>query len=1081
MTLGRRYRALATVFIIVTLPFYAVVTVQTFSGLLRAQQARTAASDLRSAAGLIHAIQTERSLTDLWVVSHGDEQAAQRLAAQRRVVDALHHGILESLKSRFNFEAAALLSGAHREHDRHLARLRREADDRAASPEALFEGYTAVIQNIVGQISVIGRANSLLDAPVNGMAQTHYDIENIKEIAAVEQAHVAAWLSHSKTLDIGHLRHWKTMVVRQRGLLAQAFASDTVPAILVSDDGPAAHEASQAVETLRMRIAAGMPVDARDWLTRTTRYLEWLDELSRTSLQTLATRTAEQERQLRIMAVALAALLVAAAAVSAAHILFTLRRVIRPLGELHAVAEELEREPGHVRRSSLGTHDEIGRLGAAFNRMVDAAQAARHALAASERRYSTLVEQSLVGVYQIEDGRFTYVNPRFAEMFGRDIADLVGTPPLALVAPEDRERIAAQMARDARELCAESHYVFSGICDKGQRISVEAYGTTVEQDGRVLMIGMCQDVTERSRAEQDQRLAATLFEANRHGVVITDRERRILRVNHAFENITGYTAAEAVGHRPQELLNSGRQDADFYAAMWRSIGARGHWEGEIWNRRRNGEMYPEWLSIDAVRDSDGGINCYVGVFSDLTRQKELDARVRELSLYDPLTNLPNRRLINERLEETLARARREGGAFAVLFLDVDHFKNVNDSLGHLAGDMLLRQTAERLHGALRSGKDGRDPDIVGRIGGDEFVAIVGGLTGRHDVLAAAASILQRFSEPLQLNGQPFRLTVSIGISVYPDDADSVQSLLGHADLAVYEAKRAGRNNFRFYTPELEAQVRSHVWIENNVPQALAREELAVHYQPLLAIASGQTIGAEALLRWRHPERGDIPPAEFIPVLEDSGLIEGIGVWVLERACRDLAGWRARGLVDERFRMSVNLSGRQLRDPTLPERVAVALASHNLAPANLELELTESVAMEHMDASDDMLARLRAAGVQLAIDDFGTGHSSLARLHRFGFHRLKIDRSFTAGMAHDTAARSIVRATIALARGLGLEALAEGVETEQQLELLRQYGCDSFQGHLAGAPCPASAVEHLLARASRPATEKQSVPQSGGLS
>jgi diguanylate cyclase (GGDEF)-like protein/PAS domain S-box-containing protein len=1075
MTLGRKYGAIAAVFLALTLPFYGSAAVRLYRDLQRADQAVQAVDDLRAMSAQIHALQAERGLTHLWL-NGGGESARLRLAAQRREVDELRAAFLESLAGRPHEgpETPALVR-MHRTHDGQLAHGRAQADRRAAAPEGIFERYTSLIQRAIHQFHIY--AGVMPNGPaLADRLETHHALKLAKEYAGIERAQVAAWLAQRRGLNAGEKRYWKMIVARHQGALEQARLERAAPDLPAADEWLGAEDERKRLVRLREDVAAGAPVDAGTWFEQASRYMNVLHRLSLSLLDGIALENERHVRELRLIATVLIALLAAAAAVSAYHIVFTLRGVVEPVRLLHDAAVELGRDPDSARRATLHTRDELGVLARAFNRMVSTSQAARWALAASERRYATLVEQSLIGVYQIEDGRFAYVNPRFAEIFGYQIAELLPLPPHALVAPEDRSRIAGQLERDMREPAVEARYTFTGLRADGRKIAIEAYGTTVEQDGRIFMIGMCQDVSERRHAERELSLAATVFDVSRQGIVVTDAEQRILRVNPAFEAITGYTAGEAIGQQPEELLKSGRQDADFYSAMWKAIHEIGHWEGEIWDRRKNGEVYPVWLSIDAVRDAEGHIRFHVGVFSDLTRQKELDARVRELSLYDPLTNLPNRRLIQEHLEAALSRARASGTTLGVLFLDLDHFKNINDSLGHMAGDAILRQVAERLCSAMRSGRDGREPDVVGRIGGDEFVAVIAGLSDPLHMQVAAESILRRFAEPLELGGQSFRLTVSIGISSYPRDADTAETLLRHADLALYEAKRAGRNNFRLYAPELEARVHSHVWIENSAPRALERGDFELHYQPQVCIASGCTVGAEALLRWQDPERGPIPPGEFIPVLEETGLIEKIGGWVLERACGDLASWRERGLASERFRVAVNLSGRQLYDPGLPARVTEVLARHGLAADSLELELTESVAMEHLGPSDETLRRLSATGIRLAIDDFGTGHSSLARLHRFGFHRLKIDRCFVHGLAHDACAQSIVRATIALAHGLGLEALAEGVETAQQLEFLRQHGCDSFQGFLASPALTSAGLEPVLAGPFRFAPDP--VPDTG---
>jgi len=960
-----------------------------------------------------------------------------------------------------------------------LALLRDRIDRNAATTAAAFDQYALLIQRALDRLSLIA-GTRLADERFADRLQAYQNIERLKEFAGTERAYVAMWLATGRPLDAGKREHWEMMQTRQQNLLMEAVYSG--PRKVFDAYGQFAVGPQAQTERLRALIRTGAAVKPRTWFEQSSRYLAMLATITDATLEDVGAEGAHIAVRMKLLAIALALLLAAAATLFFHYVAFTRRRVLEPLYRLHAVAAELERAPDSLRRAEHSHDDELGALARTFNRALDGAQTLRRDLAVAKQHYAMLVEHSLVGVYQIENGRLVYTNPQFAEIFGYRQVELADYDPLTLVAPEDRARVAQQMAQDLRERRVESAYEFTGLCRTGQQLFIEARATVVEQDGRPVVIGMCQDVSARRQSEVERELATKAFNSSRQGIIVTDAECRIQRVNAAFEQITGYTTEEVLGRRPQDFLKSGRQDAAFYEALWRRVRENDFWEGEIWNRRKGGEVYPEWLSIDAIRGKDGQITHYIGVFTDISRAKALDARVTELSFYDPLTHLPNRRLILQRLEEAVARARANHEVLAVLFLDLDNFKKINDTLGHHIGDEILRQAAERLRTGLRAGRDGRHRDIVGRLGGDEFVAVVTGLARMEEAQAAAESVLRRFTEPLAQNGQPFRLTVSIGIAVFPDDADTAVALIRHADLAMYDAKHAGRNAVRFYRPRLEEEIESRLWIENNVPEAITRGELVLYYQPQVSFADGRMTGVEALLRWRHPQRGVISPDKFIPVLEETGLIAEIGAWVVERACAQLAQWRAAQLVAEDFSMAVNISGHQLYGPDLPEWVAVLLDRHKVPAANLVLELTETVATEHVELVDETIAQLRKLGTPLAIDDFGTGHSSLARLYTLGSHWLKIDRRFVQNLAHDPAAQTIVRSTITLAHGMDLRTIAEGVETMSQYSFLRQLKCDEFQGYLVAPALPpeglASLLRHRWSYNALPAPSRSNPAESG---
>ncbi len=569
-------------------------------------------------------------------------------------------------------------------------------------------------------------------------------------------------------------------------------------------------------------------------------------------------------------------------------------------------------------------------------------------------------------------------------------------------------------------------------------------------------------IIERKRAEEQLHLAATVFENTVEGVIISDAQNRIIAVNRAFTEITGYSAEEARGNTPR-LLRSERHDETFYRKLWESIRDDGHWQGEIWNRRKSGEVYPEWLSANAVRDAAGNVTHYVGVFSDISMVKQSEERLDHLAHHDALTGLPNRLLINARLEHALQRAHRSGRRVAVLFMDLDRFKTINDSLGHPAGDELLRTVAGRLSAAVR------EADTVGRLGGDEFTIILEGLEHGEDARLIARKVLDKLVEPLFLGGREVFVTTSIGISLYPNDGQDVHNLLKNADTAMYRAKHQGRNNYQFYTSSMTTEASERLALETELRHALERNEFRLVYQPQLDLRTGAIVGAEALVRWAHPELGVVLPDRFIGVAEEIGQIVALGAWVLRTACAQQVAWEREG--PGRLRMSVNLSGRQFQDRGLIPMVASALEETGIDPDYLELELTESYLMDSPEETIRTLGALKAMGVHLALDDFGVAYSSLSYLKRFPLDKLKIDRSFVCDIPGDSDDVAIVSTIIAMAGNLKLRVLAEGVETADQMAFLEAGGCDEFQGYYFSRPVPAEDFQLLFGGRSgrRPAT------------
>lgn len=576
------------------------------------------------------------------------------------------------------------------------------------------------------------------------------------------------------------------------------------------------------------------------------------------------------------------------------------------------------------------------------------------------------------------------------------------------------------------------------------------------------------DIEERKRTADELRKAATVFESTSEGVVITDPENRIIAVNRAFSEVTGYHEDEVLGQEPS-LLKSGRHDRQFYASMWQSIGETRKWRGEIWNRRKNGEVYPELLNISEVRDQSGTLTNYVAVFSDISALKDSEARFEHLAHHDPLTGLPNRLLFGARMEHALARANRTKSQFAVLFLDLDRFKSVNDSYGHPAGDLLLEEVSRRLIACVR------EDDTVARLGGDEFTILIEDLPDARSASSAAAKIMDSLSSPFDLDGVEVFSSCSVGVALFPDDGSDSTTLLRNAESAMYRAKEMGPKSVNIYTAGLSQIAKERLEMESALRHALKRSEFVLHYQPQMSVADGHIIGAEALIRWHHPEKGLIPPNSFIPLAEEAGLIEEIGAWVLKSACIENRRWQDAGM--PAIRMAVNVSGRQITHTPLAEVVQEILEISGLDPRYLEVEITESVAMSQAEVFAHTLGALKNLGISVAIDDFGTGYSSLSYLKRFPIDRLKIDRSFIHDVNENAHDEAIARAVIALGHSLQLSVVAEGVETPVQLETLRSLGCDEVQGFLFSRPLPAADFVKYFEQ-SRPGAEGCNGRKSG---
>lgn len=555
-------------------------------------------------------------------------------------------------------------------------------------------------------------------------------------------------------------------------------------------------------------------------------------------------------------------------------------------------------------------------------------------------------------------------------------------------------------------------------------------------------------------------LAAQVFASSTEGILIADAQLRILSVNKAFSATTGYRPDEVVGRSPN-ILASGKHNPEFYRAMWTAIETTGCWQGEIYNRRKDGSIFPEWLIITSVRDAAGRIVNYIGIFTDISERKTTEERILYLAKHDVLTDLPNRIFFLEEVETAITLAKREGSKVAVLFVDLDRFKNVNDSLGHHLGDLLLKQVAQRFSNVV--GRHG----FLARWGGDEFVVLVRSLHDTEQALSLSNHVSHALGQPFEIAGHQLTITSSIGIAICPDDGDDLITLTRNADTAMFHAKAHGRDHIVCFTPDMNTRAKERLQLENDIRRAIPLNQFSLVYQPQIDLRTGALVGVEALLRWQHPELGAISPAKFIPIAEDTGLITVIGEWVLRTACRQQIAWESAYGVP--LRMAVNLSPVQFQNGNIAKTIGDIVADIGLDPARLELEITENVLMESDEQVKIDLYTLKEAGFHIALDDFGTGYSSLRYISQLDIHKIKIDQTFVRDLHTSGQNVSIVAAIIAMCHGLGIGVLAEGIEIGEAADILRQMGCEEGQGYFFDRPLAPEGIENLLAGSTSPHT------------
>ncbi|MBI2256580.1 MAG: EAL domain-containing protein [Proteobacteria bacterium] len=682
---------------------------------------------------------------------------------------------------------------------------------------------------------------------------------------------------------------------------------------------------------------------------------------------------------------------------------------------------------------------------------------ARQASELAEEGFRTTFEQAPVGIAHLGfDGRILRANREYCRIHGHSLAALQEAGVMELSVPADRARDLELLGLFQKGAMSAYQGERQGYREDGDEVWFTVSISLVrDKSGRPdYLIDVITDITARKKTEKSLQRANTVFQNTQEGIVVTDTGGDVLAVNPAFSAITGYSEGELVG-KNMRVLQSGQHDREFYRDMWLRIAKEGSWQGEIWNRRKSGEPYPEFLTISTIKDEEGKAMGYVGTFVDITGIKETESRLVHLAHHDALTGLPNRLLIMSRLSYAIQIAKRKKTTGVVMFLDLDRFKNVNDSLGHPAGDELLLAVTKRLTGRLR------ESDTLARLGGDEFLILLEDVQNPNAIATLAEALLEQFTEPFILSGgHEVYIGTSIGISLFPDDGTQADEVVKNADAALYRAKEEGRGIYRFYTSKLTDKANERLSMERRLRRAIERDEFLLHFQPLVRILDRRIVGFEALVRWQEPGNGLIPPGSFIPLAEETGIILPLGERVLRIACQQMKRWLDAG--HDIGTIAVNLSPRQFHLPDIDQIIGTILEEAKLPAKYLELELTESALIEQGIGAEMRLAALRKLGVRVAIDDFGTGYSSLSYLKRFPINKLKVDQSFVRDIPGDSADMEITSAIIGLARNLHLDSIAEGVETEAQFDYLREQGCGFAQGYLFSKPVPAVEAEQLLA-------------------
>ncbi|OJX34084.1 MAG: hypothetical protein BGO74_04505 [Burkholderiales bacterium 68-12] len=1036
--------------------FWVLLGQQRVAGEMRAL--REMAELATAVSRLVHELQRERGLSAAFLGTQGNDFAEWR-AAQQTQTDAQLAQYEESLQAdglgRFDALLGPRLDRA-REQLALLGAWRAQAGQLQVSDEEQTARYTAAIHELIAIVREMHLVGALPWA--SRAIGAYVSLMQAKELAGMERA-VGAMYFAAPRVQASAREAFVALASRQ-SLYLEQFRSQADPPQVALLDTLLADLRLAEIERMRAQVHVRAPAAQRagggaalQWFDAMTWKIDQFQQVEARVAQDLvaASREAESTAGRAVLSAGLVVLLVLGLALVLAGalargIILPIRRITEAMNRLAApdardahvpiLDQERGDEIGDMARATLVFRDNVARIAQAEERL-------RSALAL--RLHHEALQAISQGVLIVDaQGLVTYCNPALCAITGRALQDIVGQAPDFLWGDE---RARAQLWGGA----AGQPCVGQGQRRDGTPFWFEAVVNPVQdgEGGAMHRVVVLRDITESRRVEQEMRIAATAFESM-HGMIVTDAQTHILRVNRAFTAMTGYGAEEVVGRKPS-MFQSGRHDAQFYADMWRALKERGAWFGEIWDRRKNGAIYPLLQSISAVRNDEGQVTHYVAAFADISERKEAEEKIRHLAFYDPLTHLPNRRLLLDRLQHAMALSERMGSHGALMFIDLDQFKSLNDTLGHDVGDLLLIEVARRLQETVRAS------DTAGRQGGDEFVVMLEDLApdaveAAAQARAVAEKLLAVLNQPYQLAGRELRNTPSIGVTLFRGQETSLDALMRQADLAMYQSKTAGRNMLHFFDPQMQEAVTQRVQMDTELQKGLERGEFRLHYQPQVD-AQGRILGAEALLRWMHPQRGTVLPGEFIALAEETGLIIPLGQWVLEEACRQLAQWSASAATAPLV-LSVNVSARQFHQPDFVAGVLQALQQTGAPATRLRLELTESLMLHDVEGVIAKMQELRAHGVGFALDDFGTGYSSLSYLRRLPLDVLKIDRAFVRDIVTEPNVASIAHGIVHLAQSLGLSVVAEGVEQPGQFDILQRQGCTGYQGYLFGRPVPA---------------------------
>ncbi len=1007
--------------------------------------------------GLVHEVQRERGMAAAFLGSGGKDFGEVQVARHAYTdvqLNVFHQALEQLVTERFDRRLHWRIADARTQLGK-LAAWRRDAAQLRVTPEEQSARYSAVIYTLIGIVQEMHLLGS--NPEMSRAIYAYVNLMQAKEIAGMERALGAAYFSAprvdavSRQVFVG-LTDRQSHFLEQFRFFAARAQSDFLEQAL-ADTKAAEIERMRGIVFLRLPGTqavssknTGHWFDVMSWKIDQIKRVE--DRMAQDLIQ--AAHGAEMAARQTLFwsgGAALVALLLTLvfAGALARGIIYPIRRITDAMNRLaspdarggtveiadHGRGDEI----GEMARATLVFRDNLIRIAQAEERLKNAVILRLHHKALGSISQGVLIVDA--------QGNATFVNAALCAITGYPEEEILGRPPDFLWT----DAAGRTMLWDS----AGAPCTLPGKRRDGNPFWFEATVSPVldSQGDASHRVVVLRDITENRRIEQEMRIAATAFESL-HGMIVTDANGIILRVNRAFTRMTGYTPEEVIGHTPA-MFKSGRHDADFYVTLWQSLADRGAWFGEIWDRRKNGEVYPLLQSISAVRGEDGQVTHYVAAFSDISERKEAEEKIRHLAFYDPLTRLPNRRLLLDRLQQAMVLGERTGHHGALLFIDLDQFKSLNDTLGHDVGDLLLIEVARRLQEAIRAS------DTAARLGGDEFVVMLEELSADASEAAEQArlvgeKVLSILNQLYHLAGHELRSTPSIGLTLFEGRRATIDELMRQADLAMYQSKSAGRNALHFFDPQMQAAVLQRVQLDNDLRNSLAQGDFHLHYQPQVDV-QGRVTGAEALLRWRHPRRGTVLPGEFIPLAEETGFILPLGQWVLETACRQLAQWSADEATAD-WTLSVNVSARQFHQPEFAESVLDVLRTTGANPARLRLELTESLMLNDVESVIAKMVQLKAHGIGFALDDFGTGYSSLTYLRRLPLDLLKIDRSFVRDILTDPNVAAIARTIVALAHSLGLTVVAEGVEQAGQFEFLVNQGCGGYQGYLFGRPVPA---------------------------